>query len=66
MRLIYLVMLILLIVFTIGGFFAIQWDLGVFAEDNQKFWISISAGIIGIILTLIMNSLSRIETSSEA
>jgi len=61
MKLFYKILLIVFIVFTGINFYAINWEMGIFADDNLKFWISIAAGIFGILFTLIMDSLSRIK-----
>ncbi len=51
----YKVFLILFIVFIAINIYAMDWGLGFLHEDNYKFIFSISAGFLGILLTIVMN-----------
>jgi len=61
MKRFYKILLIVLIAFTCINIYAINWDLGIFNKENDKFWFSISTGIIGIILIFILNSWSKLN-----
>lgn len=61
MKLFYKVLLIVLVIFSAANLYAIDWSLGALAEDNQKFWVSFGAGILGIMLTIIMETLGRLH-----
>jgi len=51
----YKVFLIIFIFFIAINLYAIDWSLGFLHEDNYKFLFSISAGILGVLLTVVMN-----------
>lgn len=40
--------------------YAINWKLGFWSEENIKYLFSISAGILGVILTFVLNTWSKI------
>lgn len=50
------------IVFIGINFYAVQWNLGAFNEENDKFWFSIAAAVVGIIVVFIMDFWSRLST----
>lgn len=66
MKTFYKVFLIVLIVFTGINLYAIQWWEGAFLEDNRKFWFSIGAALLGIMVILIMHFLSKLEPATPA
>ena len=57
----YKVFLIIFIVFIAINFFAIDWSLGFLHADNNKFLFSIVAGILGLILTVVMNTWRKLS-----
>jgi len=61
MKRFYKILLIVLIAFTGINIYAINWKLGVFNVENDKFWFSISSGIVGIILVFILDFWSRLS-----
>lgn len=62
MKTFYKVFLVLFIVFISINFYAVQWNLGAFNEENDKFWFSIAAAVVGIIVVFIMDFWSRLST----
>jgi len=64
MKAFYKIFLIVLIIFTGINIYAINWNLGVFNSENDKFLFSISAGIVGIILVFILNVWSKLKNRS--
>lgn len=57
----YKVFLVLFIIFLAVNLYAIDWKLGFFHSDNNKFLFSIVATILGIILTLVMNTWRKLS-----
>lgn len=57
----YKVFLIIFIVFISVNLYAINWNLGFFHEDNYKFLFSISAGLLGVLLTIVMNTWRKLS-----
>lgn len=41
--------------------YAIDWSLGIMDDENTKFIFSISAAILGILLTFVMNTWSHLR-----
>jgi len=62
MKAFYKVFLVFFIVFIGINFYAVQWNLGAFNEENDKFWFSIAAAVVGIIVVFIMDFWSRLST----
>lgn len=65
MRNIYKIFLVLFVIFTGFSLYAINWDLGFMHEDNAKFILSLSAGILGIILVFVLNTWSKLEAKKK-
>ena len=38
-----------------------DWDLGFWHEENAKFILSISAAVLGIIVLLVLNMMSKLS-----
>ncbi|MCZ2084991.1 MULTISPECIES: hypothetical protein [unclassified Kaistella] len=57
----YKIFLVLFIVFIAINLYVIEWDLGFWDEENSKFIFSMSAGILGIIVVLVMHTMSRLS-----
>lgn len=57
----YKIFLALFIVFIGINLYVIEWDLGFWDEENAKFILSMSAGILGIIVVLVMHTMSRLS-----
>ena len=60
MQLFYKIFLALFIVFIGINLYVIEWDLGFWDEENSKFILSMSAGVLGIIIVLVMHMMSRL------
>lgn len=60
MQLYYKIFLILFIIFIGFNFYAMEWPLGFWHEENSKFILSMSAGVVGIIVVLILNMMSKL------
>lgn len=61
MKTIYKIFLILFILFIGLNLYAIDWSLGIMDDENTKFIFSISAAILGILLTFVMNTWSHLR-----
>lgn len=57
----YKIFLALFIVFIGINLYVIEWDLGFWDEENAKFILSMSAGILGIIVVFVMHTMSRLS-----
>lgn len=57
------IVLVFLVICCVLNVYAIDWQLGFFHEENTKFLLAFSAGIVGIILLLILNTWSKIKKS---
>ena len=57
----YKIFLVLFIVFIAINLYVIEWDLGFWDEENSKFIFSMSAGILGIIIVLVLHTMSRLS-----
>lgn len=51
----YKVFLILFIIFIAVNLYAIDWNIGIMNDENTKFIFSISAALLGILLTFVLN-----------
>lgn len=60
MQTFYKVFLILFIIFIGFNLYVFEWDLGFWHEENTKFFLSISAAVLGIILIFVLNTWSKI------
>ena len=56
----YKIFLALFIVFIAINLYVIEWDLGFWDDENSKFILSMSAGVLGIIIVLVMHMMSRL------
>ena len=56
----YKIFLALFIVFIGINLYVIEWDLGFWDDENSKFILSMSAGVLGIIIVLVMHMMSRL------
>ncbi|WKS96077.1 hypothetical protein [Riemerella columbina] len=61
MKTIYKIFLILFILFIGLNLYAIDWSLGIMDDENTKFIFSISAAILGILFTFVMNTWSHLR-----
>ena len=57
----YKIFLIIFVVFIAVNLYAIDWNLGVLHAENNKFLFSIVAGIIGLVLTFVMNTWRKLS-----
>ena len=57
----YKVFLIIFIVFIAINLYALDWSLGLLNAENNKFLFSIVAGILGLILTIVMNTWRKLS-----
>ncbi|KMQ72436.1 hypothetical protein [Chryseobacterium koreense] len=56
----YKIFLALFIIFIGFNLYVIEWDLGFWHEENAKFILSLSAGILGVVLVLVLHYMSRL------
>ena len=52
----YKVFLVLFIVFIAVNLYAVDWQLAILHQENNKFLFSIVAAILGVLVTLVMNT----------
>lgn len=52
----YKVFLVLFILFIAINLYAVDWELGILHQENNKFLFSIVAAVLGILLTIVMNT----------
>ena len=57
----YKVFLVLFIIFIGVNLYAVDWNIGILHQENNKFLFSIVAGILGLILTLVMNTWRKLS-----
>ena len=60
MQLFYKIFLALFIIFIGFNLYVIDWKLGFWNEENAKFIFSGSAAILGIIILLVLNMMSKL------
>ncbi|MDR2206866.1 MAG: hypothetical protein LBE36_12010 [Flavobacteriaceae bacterium] len=65
MKTFYKIFLIIFILFTGFNLYLFKWNLGIMHEENSKFLLSISAGIIGIILVFVLDAWSKIAMKKK-
>ena len=65
MKTIYKVFLVLLVIFIGFNLYAIDWSLGVMADENAKFLFSLGSGLIGIFLVFILDTWSRLSAGTK-
>ena len=61
----YKVFLVIFIIFLGVNLYAIDWNLGFMHSDNNKFLFSIVASIIGILVTLVMNTWKKLSQKNS-
>lgn len=60
MKTFYKIFLILFIVCIAISFYAIDWSLGFWNDENTKFVFPIASAILGIIVILVLNTWSKL------
>ncbi len=65
MQKLYKVFLVLFIIFIGFNLYVIDWDLGFMHEENSKFIFSASAGVIGLVLVLVLDTWSRLAAKRK-
>lgn len=63
MKTIYKIFLALFIVFIAANLIVFDWTIPFFDEENAKFVLSMSAGILGIFLIVVLHTWSKLSTS---
>lgn len=61
MQLFYKIFLALFVVFIGINLYVIEWNLGFWDEENSKFIFSMSAAVLGIIIVLVLHTMSRLS-----
>lgn len=59
MHLFYKIFLALFVVFIGFNLYVMEWDLGFWHEENAKFILSISAGVLGILVLFVLHTMSK-------
>ena len=57
----YKIFLVLFVIFIAFNLYVIEWDLGFWNEENAKFIFSGSAAVLGIIVVLVLNTMSKLS-----
>lgn len=52
----YKVFLVLFIIFIGVNLYAVDWNIGILHQENNKFLFSIVAAVLGILVTIVMNT----------
>ncbi|MEC5157105.1 putative integral membrane protein [Chryseobacterium sp. MP_3.2] len=60
MQLFYKIFLGIFILFIGFNLYRIQWDLGFWNEENSVYILSMSAAVLGIIVLLVLNMMSKL------
>ena len=60
MQLFYKIFLALFVIFIGFSLYSMEWQLGLWAEENSVFILSISAAVLGIIILFVLNTMSRL------
>ena len=61
MQLFYKIFLALFVIFIGFNLYVMEWDLGFWNEENSKFILSISAAVLGLIVTGILHQMSKLS-----
>ena len=61
MQLFYKIFLALFIIFIGFNLYVVDWNLGFWHEENAKFIFSGSAAVLGIIVLLVLNTMSKLS-----
>ncbi len=57
----YKVFLVLFILFIAINLYAVDWNLGILHQENNKFLFSIVAAIVGLLVTFVMNTWRKLS-----
>lgn len=61
MQLFYKIFFVLFIIFIGFNLYVMEWELGFWDEENSKFILSISAAIVGLMVTGILHLMSKLK-----
>ncbi|WP_234110939.1 MULTISPECIES: hypothetical protein [Chryseobacterium] len=56
----YKIFLALFIIFIGFNLYVIEWDLGFWHEENAKYILSLSAGILGVVIIFVLHYMSKL------
>lgn len=57
----YKVFLVLFIIFIGVNLYAVDWNIGILHQENNKFLFSIVAAVLGILVTIVMNTWRKLS-----
>ena len=60
MQLFYKIFLALFVIFIGFNLYRMEWNLGLWHEENSKFILSMSAAVLGIIVIYVLHTMSRL------
>lgn len=60
MQLFYKIFLALYVIFIGFNLYMMEWNLGIWHEENSKFILSAAAAVLGIIIIGVMHNMSRL------
>lgn len=60
MQLFYKIFLALFVIFIGFNLYMMEWNLGIWHEENSKFILSGAAAVLGIIIIGVMHNMSRL------
>ena len=61
----YKIFLALFVILIAVDLYMVDWNLGFFHGENAKFMIPLAAGVLGIFLVIILNTLSKLSASRK-
>lgn len=61
MQIFYKIFLALFLIFIGVNLYVMDWQLGFWDEENAKFILSLSAAVLGIIVVLVLHTMSRLS-----
>lgn len=65
MQLFYKIFIALFLIFIGFNLYVMEWQLGFWHEENSKFILSISAAVVGLIVTGILHQMSKLSARTK-
>ena len=65
MKTYYKVFLVLFVILIGVDLYMVDWNVGFFHSENAKFMLPLAAGVVGIFLVIILNTMSKLSTSKK-
>lgn len=65
MKTVYKVFLLVFVIFIAINLYAFDWQINFFDDENAKFVLSMSAGLLGIFLVFVLNTWSKLSLTNK-